>query len=236
LPFRPRSRRSIYSIIVGLQLFSGNVELNLGPPSVAKRNLPASHINFGCFNIRSVVHKTTLLHDLIANFKLDFVALSETWIQLDTPPTIQLDVAPTGFRVLHVPRIPVSGGPVCGGDLAVVYRETFPVRPHPFWPTSFELQLVKFGSSGHSSVIAKIYRRPSSSMTSFLDKLPDVIAKITSGTTDSLVLCGDVNGPGDTGEISANISNMFDALDLRSPSACQQTCSWGERSRHRRNS
>jgi hypothetical protein len=81
-------------------------------------------------------------------------------------------------------------------------------------PNSFELQLVKLGSTAHSTVIANIYRRPASSLKDFLDELPDVVAKVSAGCTDSLVLCGDVNGPGADGEINAALCDVLNSLDL----------------------
>jgi len=75
---------------------------------------------------------------------IDLLALHETWIQSDAPPTVKQDNAPPGFVVQHVPRPCIAGSPSRAGGLAVVHRDT--CRVHPInlncQPTSFQLQLL----------------------------------------------------------------------------------------------
>ena len=77
--FVSRERRSLPAVVTALLLLLGGVESNPGP---------VSSITLGVFNVRSVVRKAALLHSLIADEKLDVVALSETWTSASDPPAI----------------------------------------------------------------------------------------------------------------------------------------------------
>ena len=51
--------------------------MNPGP------NFNSKFINFGLLNGQSVVHKAALVHVIIADYKFDVLALTETWIPSD---------------------------------------------------------------------------------------------------------------------------------------------------------
>jgi len=53
-------------------------------------------------NARCAMHKAALIHDVIADHRLDVLALTETWIPSDAPNAVKLDVAATGlYSVVH---------------------------------------------------------------------------------------------------------------------------------------
>ena len=79
-------------------------------------------IRFGSLNIRSAVHKAALLHDTISHFRLDVLALQESWITADAPLAIKANIAPDGFSAIHVHRSAADGGNTNGDGLALVYR------------------------------------------------------------------------------------------------------------------
>ena len=99
VPYRARKHRSLMSVMFALLLLSGNVESNPRPAS--------SSFNLGVWNVRSAVNKTAPIHNTIMNFRLDALALSETWIQEDDPPLIKCDPAPPGLQ--HCPYSPSNG-------------------------------------------------------------------------------------------------------------------------------
>ena len=68
-------------------------------------NRPSSDsIRFGSLNNRSAVHKAALLHDTISDFRLNVLALQETWITADASLAVKADIAPDGFSAIHVQR------------------------------------------------------------------------------------------------------------------------------------
>ena len=82
--YRPQPQRSPLTVLVALLLLLGGIELNPGPSA-----LP------------SACHKAALIHDVIADNKLDILLLTETWSPSDAPDAAKLDVAPSGYTVVH---------------------------------------------------------------------------------------------------------------------------------------
>jgi len=93
VPFRPRQTTCPSALIVSLLLISGDIEVNPGPATTQL------NINFGLINIG------TLVHDLISDYHLDMLALTETRLQSDTPAAVKLDAAPPGYTIRHVHRL-----------------------------------------------------------------------------------------------------------------------------------
>ena len=201
LPFRPRrivSRQGVFLAL--LLLLSGNVELNPGPICHSPASSSTS-INFASLNVRSAVGKSALIHSIIADDNIDVLALNETWIRKDAPAVILQDPAPEGYRIIHVHRKTTADNPSRGGGLAIISRDSIPVRTHPlansFDPASFELQLALVGSGPSAFILMNVYRPPSQSKFVFTEELLDITSTITATSgNDRLFICGDVNFPG----------------------------------------
>ena len=110
---------------------------------------------------------------MIDEYKLDMVALQETWIEADDAVAVRNDLAPTGYSVLHIHRLLVNTGrgrqqpsPFAARrhqGLAVIYRDGLDVTAHRLQstssPTTFDCQVVKVKSGKSSNVvIANLYR------------------------------------------------------------------------------
>jgi len=156
--YRPTPTRCRSSITVALLLLMGGVELNPGPAVSSastipckRRNLAPSPLQVGCLNCRSAAPKISLIHDLISDYALDILFLSETWFNSTTPQSILLDLAPSGYAALHVVRPTGAGGPSRCGGLGVVFHQSVPVRVHhlanELQTTTFELQLLRVGTA-----------------------------------------------------------------------------------------
>ena len=169
-----------------LLLTSGDVHSNPGP----------TRLPFGSLNVRSAVNKAAAIHDIIADHQLSILALQETWTSDSSPPCVKLDIAPKGYSVLHVHRSTDNGHKDRGGRLAVVFKESIVVPQHElnnvFKPSTFEVQLVRVNSSNSSVILANIYRPPDIFIPALLDELAELISSAAAGTTDRLLLCGDL--------------------------------------------
>ena len=107
--------------------------------------------------------------------------------RLDDPPSIANDAAPDGFKIVNVARCRSStrsstaqrssssgSAQIVGGGLAVIYRDDLTVRQHPLLDklpavTSFELQLVRLGSTARFLAVVNVYRPPSTDVGIFVD-------------------------------------------------------------------
>lgn len=212
VPFRPRPRSSISCVICSLLLLisCGDVELNPGPVNPIKVCQVAS------YNICSAVGKAASVHDILADFNLDILALSETRIKVADPPAIKNSVAPEGYSVRHVHRSPSSSRP-SGGGLAVIYRNSLAVRQHPLCstlsPATFELQLVTVSTSPALTIV-NVYRPPQTSVAGFIDELGEVLSTLTNAG-DRLLVCGDFNCPGaDSTSVDPDLAAVFSETGL----------------------
>ena len=66
-------------------------------------------VTFGCINIHSAVNRAALVHTVIADHRLDMLALQETWITMDDPDAIRNDISAAWYSVLNVHRPSPTG-------------------------------------------------------------------------------------------------------------------------------
>jgi hypothetical protein len=52
-------------------------------------------------NARSVVNNAARLNDVIADRRLDTAVIIESWITSEALNIVELDLAPTGYQVMH---------------------------------------------------------------------------------------------------------------------------------------
>ena len=207
--YRPSPRRSTSASVVALLLLLGGVEANPGPSSIAYNG-----IAFGLLNARSAVHKAALIHDVIADRKLDVLALTETWITSDAPDAIKLDVAPTGYQVLHQSR--GSSSDKRGGGVAIIHADNIGVRPLDVGkPTQFEVLAAQLTMrpTVHVTVVC-IYRPPAAVSRQFCDELADLLDQLVTAK-QQFIVCGDFNCPGNDGrQLDDNLSDVLQRYDL----------------------
>ena len=169
--FLPNSSSGRKRIVIALLLLMSGIESNPGP-AILKSNL-------GLINAHSIVNKTALIHDLINDFKLDMLAVTETWVYEHSPDVHKHEAAPEGFNIVHAHRTPKIGTATAhGGGVALIHRDTIRVKVLPSTAvvaTSFELLLVKIVNSVKGFTMAIIYRPPSSSLSVFMTELSDLI-------------------------------------------------------------
>jgi len=76
-----RSVQSSHTVYVRAALLISGIEANPESPATTTTNGSsgtARQLKLGCSNIRSVVHKAAILHNLIHDYNIDILALSET--------------------------------------------------------------------------------------------------------------------------------------------------------------
>ena len=108
---------------------------------------------------------------MVAEWRLDMAALTETWIPSDAPNAVSLDVAPTGYRVIHAHR--GTSKDKHGGGIAIIYRESLDVSTINIGKYSeFELLSVKLACHNSPIIVVCIYRPPGNVSAAFCEHYP----------------------------------------------------------------
>lgn len=171
---------------LAILLLMAGVECNPGPNA----------LRCGLLNVRYATHKAALIHDTIETHGLDVLMMTETNIAHDAPAAIRDDLAPEGFGCLHAPR--VGRKKVTGGGIGLLYRMGLKadiIKPSSC-PKSFESLCVKVVSGSRRLNIIIVYRPPPRAAAQFFEELSVLWDSFTDLPGD-LILCGDLNCPGD---------------------------------------
>ena len=181
------SELSFGRALIFLLLLSGDIEVNPGPPSCA----PSIH--FAQFNSQSIhpnntVDKPTILKQFINDYKIDVLALSETWLSPDELSSTINSILPDGFSFIHIPR-PTGRG----GGVGFIYKSELKVLQFKMKTVpTFECILIKFVVKNTSFAFAQIYRPPSSSEAAFLSDFSGLL-EILASFTSNVHISGDFN-------------------------------------------
>jgi Reverse transcriptase (RNA-dependent DNA polymerase)/Endonuclease-reverse transcriptase len=196
--FQPRSfmystrpsffSRNRFALLVYFSLLlSGDIQLNPGPSN------PFT-ISFSTLNIRSAstitsdLDKPELLQNFILDKSIEILALTETWLSPDTPPSVLNSLTPPNFSLFHKPR---STGR--GGGLAVIHRSYLKITEAslPIY-SSFESLGFTLALPSKTLYFLTVYRPPSSSISSFLEDFSELLSNLRSKPSD-LIISGDFN-------------------------------------------
>ncbi len=136
-------------------------------------------------NARSIVNKTFLINDFILSRGLDFLFVTETWLNVDEIDPL-FEMAPESFNFLSTPREKGRGGGV-----ATIFKKCFKCRMCSVGCySSFEVQLFKIDLV-NPVLCALIYRPPKYNKV-FISEFSDFLSTVIS-STDSLLILGDFN-------------------------------------------
>src|SRR6266496_6211157 len=182
------SRFSTRRFLFYLLLLCGDVEINPGPNSL--NFLKCAHLNVrSASTINKNINKPTLICELISDYKLDILTLSETWFTDNTLPSILNSLIPNGYSLLQTPRPSIK----LGGGVAVIYRSFLKaniIQNNTY--TSFESIGLKFSISNSNFNLYTIYRPSSSSKAPFLTEFSTILEDIISHPSE-IIFFGDFN-------------------------------------------
>ena len=147
-------------------LYSANPCQFARPATSKEKKIPTQELprfsvpRLGLLNARSVCKRKHDIADLIISSGLDFLAITETWLNVTHGDHILKSACPPGYMSLHVPR-PVAKKKR-GGGVGLVFRASFNVRvvQLDISLTSFELLCVHISSSTKTLRLFVIYRPP----------------------------------------------------------------------------
>ena len=151
-------------------------------------------INCALLNIdRLTVTKTEQLRGLISDKDLNFIFLTETWLNGDTAVDMLLQSSPNGFTYHYVNR-PVG----IGGGVAVIYSERYSLsEPCQFGVfTSFEYLALKI-KPPNDLLIVIVYRPPGGLRLDFYPQFGEMLSIICPKYA-KIIIAGDFNFPEQT--------------------------------------
>ena len=100
----------------------------LKPQKLALVNSGKSFMpKFALLNVRSLSGKSFLINDLICSNKLDFLFLTETWLDQTNCDTVLIESAPPDFEFLNATRPSKKGG-----GIAFLFKALFQYK-HVIW-------------------------------------------------------------------------------------------------------
>ncbi|XP_055020382.1 uncharacterized protein LOC129411985 [Boleophthalmus pectinirostris] len=165
-------------------------------------------IHLGLLNARSLANKTFLLNDFFTLRNLDFMLLTETWLQVgESSPFSEL--VPPNCYYLNCPRM--SGR---GGGLATIYKSSYVCRQVPIDPfSSFELQT--FTLSLDTPVLCALVYRPPKFNKDFIQDFSDLLTGLLL-RYDQFLIVGDFNIHVccESRPLAKDFLNLIDAFNL----------------------
>lgn len=117
-------------------------------------------------NARSLAKKTFILNDLFLSHEIDFLFVTETWLNAGEMTSLS-ELSPPGCSFFSTPR---SVGR--GRGLAVVFKDKFKCRLSPSASfSSFESRLIMLNS--FKSVLCFLIYRPTNSHGDFIQEFSE---------------------------------------------------------------
>ena len=123
-------------------------------------------LSFALLNVRSILHKSIDIAELIIEHNVDFIALTETWHSSSEDISLN-KAAPTGFLIIdmaHAVGLYIDAGNSNHGGVAFIYRSIFIARR--FYPLISLQELLNYFicsvHNGTSKIIFNIIYKPSS--------------------------------------------------------------------------
>ena len=149
-----------------------------------------SGLNFGNWNARSINNKTSEVCDLIQEYNLDLLAVTESWLtaRTKTSTMAQIMSSLTSFDYISQDRKGRAGGGIC-----VLFRDTLTVQQQSNVECkSFELLDLLITSVTDKLRLVIIYRPPNTKTELFLTEFSSIL-EILAIAEEKLLITGDFN-------------------------------------------
>lgn len=207
------SSRQNVNINRDVNLINGN---NLTYIKAFKQASSNHLIKFGLLNVHSVKNKSEIIQDLIIEKRLDFMALTETWLSNNDERDIIYSLTPNGYSFHHCPR--TSG---VGGGVGIIIKNQMKAKELKCKKyITFENKEIIIKLQAKSLLISVIYRPPPSNTNGFTfrefyNEFSDYLSYL-SVLPESVLIVGDFNIHMDNTKCNKveEIQSLLDNLNL----------------------
>jgi exonuclease III len=138
-------------------------------------------------NARSLSNKSFLINDIITEHKIDFLMLTETWLDNSRSETTLIEATPPNFVFCYAARQHGRGG-----GIATISRSSYQCKQLTLCNFSSFEYLARIITGPPQILLITIYRSPKLSASSFLDEFTELLSSICTDY-DCLILTGDFN-------------------------------------------
>ncbi len=147
-------------------------------------------IKLAFLNTRSLKNKSFVINDLITTNNLDFMFLTETWLEDNCSATVLTETAPPNFNFISVRR---------GGGVAALFKDVYQCKLMSFGQyLSFEYLGIML--KGAPRILFIIIYRPPKYSPAFVEEFTELLSMISS-EFDCFAIAGDFNIHIDNAEI-----------------------------------
>ena len=142
-------------------------------------------VRFALFNAQSVTQKTFILNKKFTDRKLDFLFLTETWLNIGDLSSFG-ELCPPQCSFFNAPRSSRGGG------IATIFKDSFKCKLLPIESfLSFEVQLFIIHLSS-PILCALVYRPPKLYENYFIEEFSDLVS-LMAARSEKLLILGDIN-------------------------------------------
>ena len=143
-------------------------------------------LRLALLNIRSLAGKTFLINDFITEHNLDFMFLTETWLDQNNSTAVLVESTPPNYSFISEARVNRRGGGV-----AVLFKNSFQFKKLSFSNFStFEYVALQLKSS-RRAILVNVYRPPKYCVD-FSDDFNELLS-IVYTEYDCIIIVGDFN-------------------------------------------
>ena len=143
-------------------------------------------LTLALLNVRSLAGKSFLINDFIIKHNLDFMFLTETWLDHNNSAAVLIESAPPNFSFMSENRVNKKGGGV-----AILFNDSFQCTQISYGNfASFEYVALQLRSSPQA-LLLNIYRPPKY-CASFFDDFTELLSIICINF-DRVIIAGDFN-------------------------------------------
>uniref|UniRef100_A0A3B3HFB5 Reverse transcriptase domain-containing protein n=1 Tax=Oryzias latipes TaxID=8090 RepID=A0A3B3HFB5_ORYLA len=155
-----------------------------------------TNLKLAALNVRSLCNKSFLINNLISSFNLDFMFLTETWLDKNTGNIVLVESTPPNYK--HESEIRENKK---GGGVSALFRDNIATRRLSFGVfSSFEYVSFKIELKQTPPLLCIVMYKPPQHSQSFIDDFTEMLS----------VVCTDFDGLVITGDFNVHVDNVND--------------------------